>query len=159
MADITASTRYFPVGVRKIYWCPTIATQSSPTRSELTTSGTNLTPEIAEMSGFSVTSDTVEVPDMSSLFNKKLPGRTNAEDSSLRFWASSNSTDVRSILTQGTAGFIVTLWEGDVPTQKMDVWPVKVSYNSMQTGIDDPASIEVGFTITGTPSKNVTIPA
>ncbi len=99
------------------------------------------------------------MPDLASRFNGKLPGRINADDSSIRFWASSNSTDVRSVLPRDTAGFVVCLWEGDTAGQKCDVFPVKVASTSMQTGIDDPASIEVSFTVTKVPSLNCTIPA
>jgi hypothetical protein len=159
MADIATSTRYVPTGIRKIYWCPTIASQASPTRTELTTNGTNLTPQIAEMSGFTVSSDTVNVPDLANRFVGKLPGAINADDSSIRFYASQNSVDVRAILPRDTAGFVVCLWEGDVATQKCDVFPVKVASTSMQTAIDEAASIEVQFTVTGVPSLNCTIPA
>jgi len=155
---LTASLRYVPEGTRKIYWVPTIATQSSPTRAEIN-AGTDLTGEIAEVGGFTVASDQVEVPDMSSRFTGKIPGRITADDSSLRLYASSNSTDVRALLPRDTAGFVITLWEGDVPGQKMDVWPVKVSAAAVQTGTDDPGSIEISFTITKIPSQNVVIPA
>jgi hypothetical protein len=159
MADIATSTRYVPTGIRKIYYCPAIANTSSPTRTELTTNGTNLTPQIAEMSGFTVSSDTVDVPDLANRFVGKLPGAITAEDSSIRFYASQNSVDVRSVLPRDTAGFIVCLWEGDVATQKCDIFPVKVAATSMQTAIDEAASIEVSFTVTSTPIVNVTIPA
>jgi hypothetical protein len=159
MAALTASTRYVPTGVRKIYWCPAISNPASPTRTELTTNGTDLTGEIAEMSGFTVSSDTVDVPDLSNRFVGKLPGAINADDSSIRFYASSNSTDVRAVLPRDTAGFIVCLWEGDSAGRKMDVFPVKVASASMQTAIDEAASIEVAFSVTSVPTLNVTVPA
>ena len=155
---LTVTTRYIPPSVRKFYFVPTIATQASPTRAELN-AGTDLSDEIAEVSGFTVTSAAVEVPDLSSRFTAKIPGRITADDSSVRCYASSNSNDVRSVLPRDTAGFILALWEGDVPTQKMDVFPVKVSACVIQTGIEDPASIEVQMTVTKVPSQNVTIPA
>jgi hypothetical protein len=110
------------------------------------------------MTGFTVSSDTQDVPDMSGRFTAKIPGRITADDSSIRFYASSNSNDVRTVLPRDTAGYVLTLWEGDVVGQKMDVWPSKVTASSVQTGIDDPASIEIGFTITRVPAQNVTIP-
>jgi hypothetical protein len=155
---LNVTSRYVSEGTRKIYFVTTIATQASPSRAEIN-AGTDLTEEIAEMSGFAVSSDQAEVPDMASRFTGKIPGRITADDSSIRFYASSNSNDVRTVLPRDTAGFVLTLWEGDVPTQKMDVWPVKVGSAAVQPTIDDPASILVQFTITKIPSQNVTIPA
>jgi hypothetical protein len=155
---LNVTSRYVSEGTRKIYFVTTIATQASPTRAEIN-AGTDLTDEIAEMSGFAVSSDQAEVPDMASRFTGKIPGRITADDSSIRFYASSTSNDVRTVLPRDTAGFVLTLWEGDVPTQKMDVWPVKVGSAAVQPTIDDPASILVQFTITRIPSQNVTIPA
>lgn len=155
---LNVTSRYVSEGTRKIYFVTTIATQASPSRAEMN-AGTDLTDEIAEMSGFAVSSDQAEVPDMASRFTGKIPGRITADDSSIRFYASSNSNDVRTVLPRDTAGFVITLWEGDVPTQKMDVWPVKVGSAAVQPTIDDPASILVQFTITKIPSQNVTIPA
>ena len=51
------------------------------------------------------------------------------------------------------------LREGDVPTQKMDVFPVKVSSTYLDTAIADPAQVHIGFVVTKVPSLNVTIPA
>ena len=155
---LTATSRYVPEGTRKIYWVPTIATQASPTRAEIN-AGTDLSDEIAEMSGFTVSSAQADVPDMASRFAAKIPGRINADDSSIRFYASSTSNDVRLVLPRDTAGYVICLWEGDVPTQKMDVFPVKVGAAIPQTGIEDPGSIEIQFTITKIPSQNCTIPA
>jgi hypothetical protein len=155
---LTPTLRYVPEGTRKIYYVLTIATQSAPTRAEMN-AGTDLTNEIAEMSGFTVSSDTAEVPDLATRFTGKIPARITADDSSIRFYASSTSNDVRTVLPRDTAGFVICLWEGDVPTQKMDVFPIKVSATSVQTGIDDPGSVLVAFTVTKIPSQNVTIPA
>jgi hypothetical protein len=155
---LTVTTRYVPEGTRKFYWVPTIATQASPSRAEMN-AGTDLSDEVADVNGFTVASDTVEVPDLSGRFTAKVAGRINAADSSLVFYTSSTSNDVRSVLPRDTVGFIIALWEGDVPTQKMDVFPVKVSSSAIQTGVDDPGKIEIAFVITKVPSQNVTIPA
>ena len=155
---LTATVRYVPEGTRKIYYVPAIATQSSPTRAEIN-AGTDLSDEIAEMSGFTVTSDTAETPDMASRFTSKIPARITADDSTIRMYATVTSNDVRAVLPRDTAGFVLCLWEGDVPGQKMDVFPVKVGATSVQTGVEDPGSVEVQFTITKIPSQNVTVPA
>lgn len=154
---LNVTSRYVSEGTRKIYFVATVATYTAPTRTEIN-AGIDLTNEIAEMTGFTVSSDTQDVPDMSGRFTGKIPGRITADDSAIRFYADSGSNDVRTVLPRDTAGFVLTLWEGDHAGQKMDVWPVKVTAASVQTAIDDPASIEIGFTITKVPAQNVTIP-
>lgn len=154
---LTATSRYIPSGTRKIYFVTTISNYLAPTRPELN-AGVDLTPEIAEMAGFTVTSDQTEVPDMSTRFTSKIPGRIHSDDSTIRFYMSQTSNDVRSVLPRDTVGYIACLWEGDVAAQKMDVFPVKVAAASQQTGIDDPSSIIITFSITRIPAQNVAIP-
>jgi hypothetical protein len=154
---LTATVRYIPPGTRKIYFVSTIATYTSPTRGELN-AGTDLSAEIAEMSGFTVTSDSVDTPDLSTRFTSKIPGRITADDSSISFYASSTSSDVRTVLPRDTSGYIVILPEGDVTSQKMDVFPVKVASTAIDTAMEDPAKVNVSFTVTKVPALNVTIP-
>jgi hypothetical protein len=154
---LTATVRYIPPGTRKVYWVTTIATYTSPTRAELN-AGTDLSAEIAEMSGFTVTSDSVDTPDLSTRFTAKIPGRITADDSSISFYASSTSSDVRTVLPRDTAGFVVILPEGDVTGQKMDIFPAKVASTAVDTAMEDPAKINIQFTVTRVPALNVTIP-
>jgi hypothetical protein len=154
---LNPTTRYTPPGTRKFYWVTTIATYSAPTRAELN-AGLDLSDEVADVTGFTVTSATAEVPDLSSRFTAKIPARITADDSSMQFYMSSNSNDVRSVLPRDTVGFMVCLWEGDIASQKMDVYPAKVAAAVPQTSIEDPAKIEIQFTITKIPAQNVTIP-
>ena len=156
---LTATVRYIPPGTRKVYWLTTIASYATAvTRAEIN-AGTDLTNEIAEMSGFSVTSASVETPDLSTRFTAKIPGRITADDSSISFYASSTSADVRSVLPRDTAGYVIILPEGDVPTQKMDVYPAKVASTAVDTAMEDPEKINVQFTVTRIPALNLTIPA
>src|SRR6266705_1774674 len=136
-SPLSATTRYIPPGTRKIYWVTTIATYTAPTRAELN-AGIDLTAEVAEISGFTTTSDTTETPDLSTRFTAKIPGRITADDSSLSFYASSNSSDVRTVLPRDTAGFVVILWEGDVTGQRMDVFPAKVTVSVPDGNMEDP---------------------
>jgi hypothetical protein len=155
---LTPTLRYVPQSVRKIYWVVTIATQSSPTRSEIN-AGTDLTAEIQGMSGFSLTSGTKDTADLSTRFTSQIPGAITADKCEIICYASSTSADVRAVLPRDAVGFILALWEGDVPTQKMDVFPVKVSSTFLDTAIADPAQVHVEFVVTKLPSLNVTIPA
>jgi len=155
---LTPTVRYVPQSVRKIYFVAAIASQSAPTRAEMN-AGVDLTAEIGVMTGFTLASGTKPTADLSSRFTSQIPGEITAANSQIQFYASSTSADVRTVLPRDTTGFIITLWEGDVPTQKMDVWPVKVGTCALETGIADAAQVDVDFVITKVPSLNVTIPA
>jgi len=156
---LTATVRYVPPGTRKIYFVVTVAnyTTPGPTRAELN-AGTDLTNEIASITGFTVTSDTIEVPDMSGRFAAKIAGRIHAADSAMMFYLSSTSADVRTVLPRDTVGYVVALWEGDITGQKMDVFPVKVTSATIQTDTEAAAQIEVAFAVTRVPALNLTIP-
>ena len=156
---LTATLRYIPPGTRRVYWITTIASYATAvTRAEIN-AGIDLTNEIASMSGFTVNSASTDTPDLSTRFTAKIPGRITADDSSISFYASSTSADVRTVLPRDTAGFVIILPEGDVPTQKMDVFPAKVSSTAVDTTMEDPAQVNVQFTITRIPALNLVIPA
>lgn len=156
---IVASVRYFDVGTTKIYFLPSIADTTTVTRIEMN-AGTDLSREVADIDGWSVTSNEIETPDFSTRFTAKIAGRIEAADSSLTFYSSQNSTDVRALLPRDTTGFILWLDGGDVPTQKMDVYPVKVrAVSKMRSAGSEAARTMIQFSITREPSENVTIPA
>ncbi|MFF0597924.1 phage tail tube protein [Streptomyces antibioticus] len=155
---ISASSRYIPPGTRQYYFVPSIATKAAPSRAELN-AGTDLTGEIADVSGFQTTSESQETPDLGTRFTSKIPGRITADDSSITMYASEDSQDVRQLLPRDTTGFIVQFPEGDEAGKTMDVFPVKVASAPKMTDIEDPAKIEVQFTITSEPAEDVTVPA
>jgi hypothetical protein len=155
---LNPTSRYVPEGTRKVYLMTACSNYLSPTRAELN-AGKDLTAEIAEMTGFTTASDQKEVPDLSGRFTGKIPGRITAADSAIKFYADATGNDVRSVLPRDTAGWVVCLWEGDVPGQKMDVFPIKVATQAKQPSIEDPEQIEIQMTITKVPAENVTIPA
>jgi hypothetical protein len=155
---ISASSRYIPPGTRQYYYVPSIANAASPTRVELD-AGTDLTGEVADVSGFQTSSDSTDTPDLKTRFTPKIPGRITADDSSITMYASSDSQDVRQLLPRDTDGFIVQFPEGDAEGLTCDVFPVKVAAAPKATDVEDPAKIEVQFTITAEPQENVTVPA
>jgi hypothetical protein len=154
---LSPTIRYFPPGTRKVYFCPSIGAPSAPTRAELD-AGTDLSAEIDTMTGFSLAGATVDTPDMGSPFTSQVPGRQTAANNSIDFYISANSVDVRSLLTRGTAGFIVLLWEGDVSGLRMDVFPVTVITQAMDTTVDDPGKCTIDFAVTKLPSTGLVIP-
>jgi len=154
---LTPTTRYFPPGTRKIYWVPTIANYLAPTRAELN-AGTDLSAEVSAMSGWSVTSNTVDTPDMGSRFTSQVPGRLTSATNDVTLYNSQNSNDARSLLARDLNGYMVLLWEGDVTGQKMDVFPVRVMAQALDSATDNPGATTYSFAATKLPAINVTIP-
>ncbi|MET9086166.1 hypothetical protein ABZX77_30545 [Streptomyces sp. NPDC004237] len=154
---ITATSRYIPPGTTRYYWVPTIATYTSPTRSELN-AGSDLTAEVSAVNGFATNSDQQDTPDLGSRFTSKIPGRITADDSSITLYLSSTSSDVRTLLPRDTAGYVVIFPEGDTTGLKMDVFPVKVTGQPKSRDIENPSTITIQFAVTKIPAENVTVP-
>lgn len=154
---ITASSRYFAPGTTKVYFFPACANKAAPTRAELD-AGKDLTPEISTINGWTVTSNLIDVPDYGTTFTGKIPGRTAAADSSINCYASSNTIDVKAVLPRNTTGFVGIMWAGDVPTQKCDVFPIRVASAGRQVPDNAASDVVVQFAITGAPAEDVAIP-
>lgn len=157
---LTASTRYFDPEKTKCYYIPSIAASDlTPTRAEMD-AGTDLSGEIAEISGWTVASGVINTPDLGSLFTSQIGGRTTAEDSALTFYADETQSDVRTVLPRGTDGFIMWLDGGDVAGNKADVFPIEVrSVGKMRSIGEEAARVQVQFSITSEPAEDVTVPA
>lgn len=155
---ITASKRYYQQGVSKVVWCPTLASVSGPTRSEIN-AGIDLSNEISASSGWEVTSNTQATPALGSVFIGNIFATVTAADSSLTFYADSTSVDVRTLLVRGLSGYIIWMGEGDVVNYTMDVFPVTVTSAPKNRTITATAEILTNFSITRQPAENVTIPA
>lgn len=158
--NISAATRFTSRGSTVIYWLPTCANISSPTRVELN-AGTNLSPQIMDGSGWTVKSEQIDAPDMATRFTSKIAGSISAEDSTLTMYASKTGVDARQLMAQDTAGFIALLYGGDVPGQKMDVWPVVVASVAKAISFQgsDPDTLVISYSPSSVPSSTVTIPA
>lgn len=153
------AVRYEPFGVRKVYFVPTIAAPATPTRAELT-AGTDLSGQIASMSGFDLTTNFVDAPDLGGGYTPKVVGRITSSDSTIVFYISKSGTDVRTVLTAGTSGYITIMWEGDIAgTGKMDIFPVTVGSQSPATDIEAIQQVSIGFAVTSQPLQRVAIPA
>lgn len=157
---ITRSTRYTSQGITRCYFLATIAaTTFIPTRTEIN-AGTDLTPEIADWAGFSVTSALLPAPDLSTRYESQIAGKITAVASTITFYASSNGIDVRGVLPRDTAGFVVMMDGGDVAGRKMSIYPVTVTSDSMDRSAQaaNPDRVVVSFAITNVPAELVTVP-
>lgn len=159
---IGTTNRYIPDGTRQYYWVDSIASKAAPTRAELD-AGSDLTGEVAEVSGFTVSTDMVDAPDLGTRFTAQISGRIKAADSSLTIYLDDSSDDARSLLTRDKKGFVVQFPEGDDDgvsgTRTMDVFPVQIASASKSTKMGDPGTVEVAFTITSEPAVDVLVPA
>jgi hypothetical protein len=156
--NITASTRYARFGVTRVVYALTVANYLSPTRGEIN-AGTDLSNEVAEISGFQVTSEFIDSPDLGSAFVAKVAGRTSSDDSSITMYASVNSVDVRTLLPRGTTGYLMWFDEGDVAGRKYDVYPITVGSAAKDRDLEAAARIIVSVAVTRVPAENVTVPA
>jgi hypothetical protein len=158
-STLTATTRYFVAGTRRYTWVPTIAAKATPTSAELG-AGTDLTGEVVagSVNGFNTSSDQLDVPDAGGRFTGKIPARITSDDSAMTFYASTNGTDVRSLLTQDLNGYVVIYPEGIVASGKCHVFPVRVASQSDEQDTEDSGKITVNFAVTSAPVRNITIP-
>jgi hypothetical protein len=156
---IAASVRYINPETTKVLWVPSVAVKTAITRAEIN-AGTDLSREVADNSGWVLSSNQIDTPDMGSKFTSKISGRITADDSSLSLYASSNSVDARSLMPRTTTGFVVWMDGGDVPGQKCDVFPVVVSSVGKPRSVgEEPARLNFSYAITSQPAEDVTIPA
>jgi hypothetical protein len=155
---ITPETRYFNPATSKLYWVPAISNKSAPTRPELD-AGKNLSAAVADINGWTVTSELIDTPDMGSTFVGKIAGRTSADNSSITFYSDVAGVDARTLMPRTTTGFIVWLDGGDTSGRKMDVYPVTVSsVGKIRSVGNEAARLTIMYAITSVPAEDVTIP-
>jgi hypothetical protein len=159
--------RYTSRGTTRIYFLTTIASYTTAvTRSELN-AGLDLSTQIMDAEGWTVSSEQIDAPDMATRFTSKIAGSISAEDSSLTMYASRTGVDARATFSSGTSsvlptsGFIVILYGGDIAANKMDVWPVTVASVAKQLSVqgDAPDTLVITFSPTAEPAQNLAIPA
>jgi hypothetical protein len=157
---IVASIRYTSRGTTKFLWCAAIASKSAPSRAELN-AGTDLSPQVMDAEGWSVSSEQIDTPDLASRYTSGVPGVISADESSLTMYMSKNGVDARALMPRDATGFIVTMDGGDTAGNKADVFPVTVGSVSKQRSVSGDAAdtLVVAFAITSEPAENVAVPA
>lgn len=159
--SITRSTRYTSQAITRCYYLPVIsATNLTPTRSEMN-AGTNLSPELFDWSGWTVTGTMIPTPDLSTAFESSIIGKTTAAASSITFYMDRAGVDVRGLLPRGTTGYIMFCDGGDVAGNKADVYPITVTSDGKERAAkgDQADKIMVSFAISAVPAENITVPA
>lgn len=154
-------------GVEKVVFAPSVASLAAPSRAEINAGVVLVTPGVyaheglQEMGGFEAASTFIDVPDASTDFDGKIPGRKQAGDPTLTFYESDSGSPIRTALAEGTQGYVIRMPYGDVATKRCEVYPVTVaSTNTSQlTSGNDAATFEVAMAITANPNKQAVIPA
>lgn len=158
MATIPVSTRFFQPGIVKVYWLPTVADPSNVTRAEIT-AGTDLTPELDDISGWSYSTTFVETKDANSRTRPKLAGAVSLDDSSMTFNGSQDGQDVRTVLTRGTTGYVLWCDGGDATGLPGELFPAEVGAVVRVRSLDSDAfKVRVDFGITNVPT-DIDLPA
>jgi hypothetical protein len=157
---IAGITKYTSRGTTKIYWVPTIADPTAVTRLELD-AGTDLSKQIADASGWSVSSEQLETPDLDTRYTSTIPGVISAEDSSLVMYMDKEGVDARALMPRDETGFIVIMDGGDIADNKCDVYPVAVTSVSKMRSVagSDADRLTFSYAITSEPSEDVDVPA
>lgn len=159
--------RFHPSNKTKVVFAPAVASLAAPSRAEIT-AGTVLTVAagttvagLVEMAGFETAASDITVPDVATDYDATIPGRKQASNASLTFYDDDASATVRTALAENTAGYVIIMPYGDVPTKRCEVWPVRVSAlnDSQITSANEAKKFMVNVSITASPNKNAVIPA
>lgn len=148
-------SKFFRRGKTRFFFVPTIAAGTKiPTTAEIT-AGTELTPNVNDVGGFTFANERINTPTLDTTFTAGIGGEDTAEDSSLTFYLDSATNTLRTTLAKGVQGFIVIFdYKIGAPAvaDKVDTWPIEVASAPKQYSMgNDPALWVANFGITGTP--------
>lgn len=150
--------RFFRRGVSKVRWAPAVA-GNSPTRPEIT-AGLDLSTAISAINGFQFSNAPIATPDLSDNFDSQITGPDTVGDSSLDFYDDDTATTIRTTLAKGTAGYLLLFPYGDVPTKRVEKWPVtSLGVNDAWSMDATAAGFNVQFAVTARPYQTGVIPA
>ena len=169
--------RIQPTGTIAIQFVPTVADKTAPTVTELG-AGTDLTPFVTR-DGLKTpaTGNTVDISDVSDLFNSTAPGSYGGDAAELTCYRDTKeSADLAwTTLPRGTTGFLVVARSGfgqdsetgmgsndGTPTagDRCEVYPVTVISRAMNDTADNEASkFTCSLAITAPPADDASVAA
>jgi hypothetical protein len=152
--------KYMRRGTSRFFFVPSIAADSMiPTRAELS-AGTEFSPYIAAMDGWTVANQEIDTPDMADTYDSTIPGSDKADTSTFTFYEDEEDADLEELFAKGTNAHIVILRKGDVPGNKsMDVFPIRVASQSPQYTVDNQAAqFMATCSITSRPLQGAAVP-
>lgn len=149
-------------GEIRVHWVVTIANPAAPTVAEIT-AGTDITPLLSSIDTPNE-GEAVPANDLSSAFNKTVPGRFGGSPS-LDAYRDDTADTAYALFPRNTIGYLVVRRFGGSNTafaaaQKVDVWNVRVITRSANTL--DSGSIQmftVNFAALDEPDEDVAVAA
>ncbi len=152
------ASRFMRKGTTKVFFVPTLASYPASATAAAVNAGTNLTPQVMEMNGFSFSNSPISTPDMDSRFVTQVTGEDTAEASNLVMYEIKGATDtLRAALPKDAVGYIVIFPVGiagatPAAADKAEIWPVVVSSNVRRyTAGNEAAAYQVNFAISSAP--------
>lgn len=155
-----ANVRFMRKGITKFYFVPVITAQAAATAAQIN-AGVNISPQVAEVSGFSFTNNPIAAPDMDSAFVSQISGEDTVEASSTTMYDLQDNTTIKAGLAKGTGGYMVIFYSGLLGAtpaigDKYEAWPVEIASNSrMYSAGNEAAQYMVGWTLTDPPVEGV----
>lgn len=155
-------SRFMRKGTTKVFFATTIVDINAPSVTEMA-AATNLTPQIAEISGFTFSNSPIQTPDMDTKFVSQIPGEDSTEESMIVFYEDQTSNPIRTVLAKDTTGYICIFSAGiagaaPANSEVCEVWPVTVSSNARRyTATNEAAQYEVKFATTAEPDQDSTV--
>lgn len=151
--------RFMRKGRTKVFFAPSVADPEAATVAEIT-AGEELTPELAEINGFTFSNSPITTPDMDNAYTSQIGGEDTAEDSSMVFYEQTGgdaANPIRSALAKDTPGFVFLFPQGisgSTPDagDEYEVWPVVVTSNARTYTVgNEAAQYSVSFSVTNPP--------
>lgn len=150
--------RFYRRGTSKIYWKAGTDTAPPDVDTVIGVGTVELTDDIAEISGFALTSGTIPTPDLGSRYTKTIPGEDTTADSSFTMYDTDGTNAIRTALTKGAIGYIALLPYGNAATKRAEVWTVQVTgVNDQWTVANEPARYVISFAVLQVPNQSDTV--
>jgi hypothetical protein len=152
---------FVPSSLETWMWIPTISNTASPSTAEWG-AGTDITNDIAEVSGFEAAAQFVETPTMQGGVVPKISGRQTLGDCNITFDEHSTYADntPMTTMTEGTSAYIGISRYDKSPAagDKVEIWPVTVAgINRKHTAGNEPAQYVIGYAVNAAPVKNAVL--
>lgn len=160
--------RYIYPGTATVYLLPSVASLSSVTRAEInaktatfTTPSSTAEEGLVEMSGFEMMASDSDAADVSSRFQKKVPGLLDAGSPTSKHYSSSTTKVVYNAVARDTTGYVLICPEGDSSGRPYECFPVRVSGRNRAnpTKGGDSATFTVQYSITDEPYQGGSLPS
>lgn len=156
--------RFFRRGITKVYWVPTLASLTAPSAAEIN-AGTNMTSQVADISGFEFQNTPIDTPDLSTTFTTTIPGEDTTQEPQLMFYEDNTTNTLQATLAKGTSGHVVLFYKGTAgaspaAADKAEVWRVQSTgpYREYSMG-NDPARWGCRFAPSVAPTFDATLAA